>query len=255
MYKRRRFSRRTFKKSRRGKYSRKGRRSFQSRVKRAILKTAETKYLDVAIENHQLYHNLGSNVGGLVPLNITSIGAFFNPWSKIGQGTARFQRIGDKITPRGMSLKIYYANKIDRPNTMFRLIVAVLPKVLGGSITTLEFDPFQVAQIGTLGNNMLPPADKDNGVKFLYDKVHKIPPANMIAQANGVGSREMTKVIKLWVRSKRGNDITFASSTGSTQIINKPLAIYVIPYEQYSTLTTDNVASLTVYIRLYYKDV
>lgn len=239
---------------RRGKLRRRaGARSFQSRVKKVLMKTAETKYYDRALENHQLYHNLGSNVGGLVPVNVTAIPQFFNPWAFIDKGTGRFNRIGDKITPRGMSLKLYIANKTDRPNTMIRLIVAILPKQVNGTITTAEFDPFQIANSGTNGNNLLWPADSNVGVKFLYDKIHRITAQQFTGNQGGRADREMTKIVKLWIKRKKASTIVYGDT--ALDIINKPLAIYAIPYEQYSTLTTDNVASLAGVMRLYYKDV
>lgn len=216
------------------------------------MKKAETKYYDRALENHQLYHNLGSNVGGLVPINVTAIPQFFNPWAFIDKGTARFQRVGDKITPRGMSLKLYVANKADRPNTMVRIIVAVLPKLVTGTITTAQFDPFQIANSGANGNNMLFPPDTNVGVKFLYDKIHRIG-SNLVGQGGGVGLKEWTKIIKLWIKRKRSSDIVYGDT--ALDIVNKPLAIYAIPYEQYSTITTDNVTSLAGFMRLYYKDI
>jgi len=218
------------------------------------MKKAETKYYDRALENHQLYHNLGSNVGGLVPVNVTAIPQFFNPWAFIDKGTGRFQRIGDKITPRGMSLKLYIANKNDRPNCMIRLIVAVLPKLVTGTITTAQFDPFQIANSGANGNNMLFPPDTNVGVKFLYDKIHRMGAQQWAGGANGGGNnREFTKICKLWIKRKRSSDIVYGDT--ALDIVNKPLAIYAIPYEQYSTLTTDNIASLAGFMRLYYKDV
>ena len=60
-----------------------------------------------------------------------------------------------QVTPRGMSLKIYMANKYDWPNTVIRLIVAVLPKLVGNTITTQQFDPFQIANAGICGNECL----------------------------------------------------------------------------------------------------
>jgi len=248
------YRRRGYKRSRRGKYSRRaGRRSLKALVARVLMKRAETKYYDRALENHQLYHNLGSNVGGLVPVNITAIPQFFNPWAFISKGTNRFERIGDKITPRGMSLKLYLANKTDRPNTMIRLIVAILPKQVNGTITTAVFDPFQTANSGTNGNNMLWQADSNVGVKFLYDKIHRMAPHQESSPLYNAGAKEVTKVIKLWIKRKRSRDIVYGDT--ALDIINKPLAIYAIPYEQYSTLTTDNIASLAGVMRLYYKDV
>lgn len=237
---------RKWKKRARGKYSQKT--SFQNRVKKVIQKTAETKYFDVGVENYQLYHNLGYGV--VAPTTVTALPTVFNPWSLITQGTARFNRIGDKISPRGMSLKMYLANKHDRPNTMIRVIVAILPKVFGGNIVTNAFDPFQIANSGINGNTMTFPADRDKGVKFLYDKIHRI---SNTQQWNGYNGKEMTKVIKLWIKRKRASQIVF--DTTSSTIVNKPLAIYCIPYEQFSTLTTDNIASVSCFARMYYKDV
>lgn len=240
--------------SRRGKYGRRrARANLKAIVTKVLMKKAETKYYDIATENRQLYHNLGGN-GTSIPLSVTSLTPWFNPWANIAEGSRRYERIGDKITPRGMSLKIYLANKSDRPNTMIRVIVAVLPKVVATTITTQQFDPFQIANGGLCGNNMLLPADHDIGVRFLYDRIHRM--GNMqtpFNSAGGGGAKEMTKQIKLWIKRKRSRDIVYNSEDNT--IVNKPLAVYAIPYEQYSTLTTDNIASLGGFMRMYYKDV
>jgi len=224
--------------------------NFQSRVKKVLLKTAETKYYDIGVQNVQLYHNCGEFIT-LFPGYETSIVNWFNPWAKILKGTERLNRIGDRITPRGMSLKMMLANKVDRPNTQYRIIVATLPKVIAGVITTARFDPFQKANNGTCDNVLLLPADKDKGVKFLYDKIHILPSGQR--NNGGTYEKERTKTIKLWIKRKRASDIIF--DTTSTDIVNKPLAIYVIPYEQYDSLETDNIASITGFMRMYYKDV
>ena len=208
------YRRRPYKRTRRGKSTRR-RQSFKTRVKKVLMKNSETKYYDIATENRQLYHNLGGN-GVTIPLSVTSLTPWFNPWLNIQNGPERGQRIGDKITPIGMSLKIYLANKFDRSQAMIRLIVAVLPKLIGTTITTEQFDPFR-------------------GI------------------VNGGSGRELQTVIKLWIKRKNSRNIVF--NTVDNTIINKPLAIYAIPYEQYSTLTTDNISSLAGVMRMYYKDV
>jgi hypothetical protein len=214
------------------------------------MKKSETKYYDIMTENRQLYHNLGGN-GTSIPLSVTSLTPWFNPWANISEGSHRYERIGNKIQPRGMSLKIYLANKTDRPNTQIRLIVAVLPKLIGTTITTQQFDPFQIANGGLNGNNMILPADADEGVKFLYDKIHTM--TSKVSNVDGPGTKkEMTKYIKLWIKRKRSRPIVYNDEDNT--IVNKPLAVYAIPYEQYSTLTTDNIASLAGYMRMYYKD-
>jgi len=248
----RKFSRpRSYKKSRRGKYSRTAApRQFAAKVKQVLMKKTETKYLDRGIENQQLYHNTGFGVG-IPPFPVSSIPSLFDSWANITMGTSRSERIGDRITPRGMSLKIYLANKADRPNTMVRLIVAVLPKSRGTTVTGSQFNPFQIPNTGILGNRMLFPPDQDKGVKFLYDQVHRL--GNQLPGAPGnFSSKEVTKVVKLWIKRKRSSDIIY--DTVTQEIVNKPIAVYAIPYEQFSTLETDNIASFACFQRLYYKD-
>lgn len=243
-------SRKSFRRNRRGKYGRKrGARSFQSRVTRVLMKKAETKFFDIGLEDQQLYHNLGWGTTLIPPTTITSLPTWFNPWINILQGSGRFNRIGDDITPRGISMKLWVANKTDRENTKVRIIVARIPKLFGGVVTTASFDPLQIANQGTNGNNLLKPPDTDKGVKFLYDRIHVVGSQ----QVNNTAAKEKSKVIKLWIARKGNRTIKY--DTTSTQIVNNPLAVYCIPYEQYSTLTTDRVASIAGFMRMYYKDV
>lgn len=215
------------------------------------MKTAETKFFDIGIENVQLYHNCGEFIT-LFPGYVTSIVDWFDPWAKILKGTNRFNRVGDKITPRGMSIRLYLANKVDRPETKYRIIVATLPKNTGGTITTARFDPLQLPNTGLCNNNMVQVADHDVGVRFLYDRIVTVGSSTPFRGTGGF-EKEKTKFIKLWIKRKGSRDIVF--STSAQEIINKPLAVYVIPYEQYSTLETDNIASCAGLLRMYYKDI
>lgn len=240
------------KKSRRGRFARRrGARSFRSRVTQVLMKKTETKYFDIGVQNVELYHNCGEFIT-LFPGYTTAIVDWFNPWSKIVKGTNRLNRIGDRITPRGISIKMFLATKQDRPNTGYRVIVALLPKVVAGTITTARFEPFQIPNSGTCANNMILPADHDQGIKFLYDRLYK-PTTDQVSNVDGPSTKkERTRVVKLWIKSKRSRDIIY--DTTSADIVNKPLAIFVIPYEQYSTLETDNIASVTGTMRMYFKD-
>jgi len=243
---------RKLKRSRRGKYSRKTR--FASRVKRVLLKAAETKYLDAGENNVQLYHNVGqASVLPVIPFVPRAIPNFFNIWSQIVPGTGRDQRIGDKITPRGMSLTMFLENKRDRPNTCYRVIIAKLPKQYDNSVTGPVFDPFQ--NTGT-GNRLLLAADRDKGVKFLYDKIIRTGFQNSgqgYPEISGSTTRRATKYLKLWIKRKRSNTIVFNQNL--QQIVNSPISLYVIPYEEWDTYETDNIASMDYRVRLYWKDV
>jgi hypothetical protein len=219
------------------------------------MKKVETKTYHFAEENIQLNHNIGRNAGtALIPV-MGSFTNIFNIWADIPKGTGSSNRIGDRITPRGMALKIYLASKNDRPNTMVRLIIARVPKAINGTATGVaNVEPFETTlQLGNNGNKMLMNADSDRGIKFLYDKIYRSSNQSW-SGVGGTGLKEQTKIIKIWIRSKKSRDIIF-DSAGASQIVNNPILMWAIPYEQYSTLTTDTVASLAYEGKLYYKDV
>jgi len=252
-YRKRKFS--SYRAGRKTKYRGKSRRTrkqtnFNRKVKKAVLKTAETKFFNIGLENEQLYHNCGS-FELLYPGYVMAIDHFFNPWLEIVKGTARDQRIGDKIVPVGIKLNLWIANKYDRPCIEYRVIVAELPRNIGADVTTSRFNPFQVPDHYAEGNVLLLPRDSDRGIRFLYDKIIKMEATGSANWSVGGIHRETHKTIKLYIKQKRGT-ITYNSSVAS--ITAKPLAVYVIPYEQYSTLNTDNIASCAGYMTLIYKD-
>lgn len=223
------------------------------------MKTAETKKYQFADENVQLYHNVGYSaavpVAGALPGSLIQP---YNVWAGILKGTNSFNRVGDRIMPRGMSLKIWLANKLDRPNLMYRMIICTVPKTLAGAATTYNnVDLFDVTQLGATGNRLLLNLDRDRGIKALYDKVISAQPGisgNYNAAAGAGNGKEYHVLKKLWIKRKKSRPIQF-DSTNAQQIVNNPLYVYVIPYDSYGTLITDNVASCSFYGVCYYKDI
>lgn len=236
--------------TRRGRFARRrGARNLRATVTKVLMKKAETKRYGFAEENVQLYHNTGPITAALAPQTFL---VFFNVWADIDKGTTHYQRIGDRITPRGMSLKIWMANKLDRPNVMYRLIIARVPKTVAGAITTNTFVNFwDDTQLGAVGNKMLLKADSDRGIKFLYDRTFNLQVGN---STNGTVQKEAHMLKKLWIRSKKGRDVVYDSS-GANVIVNNPIVMTLIPYDSYGTLTTDNIASCAYQGYIYYKDV
>lgn len=235
-------SRRPFRKSRRGK------RSLKRTVSRILNRKIETKQYSFGAQNIELYHNIGSlPAAGALP---TSDAVFFNPWLDISQGVGSYQRTGNEIMPVGMSLKIMLHNKGDRPNLYYRIIVAKLPKMTGGAITSRNnLQIFEPTNQGTLGGYMIQPLNKDLGVKAYYDKLIRLQGNNTWNQAGG---KEISKIIKIWIKRKRSGKIIYDQAQNT--IVNNPLALYVIPYDAFGTLTTDNIASYQYHCKLYYKD-
>lgn len=228
---------------------------FASRVKKVLMKTAETKQIANGSENVNLYHNTG--LSGATYINPI----IFNPWNQIGQGSGRQQRLGLEITPRGMSLRLWLANKDDRPNVMYRVSVVVLPKTYNNTrVTAGSIDPMvPIYAGGGVGNNLALFWDIEKGIKVLYDRVFSNEKgiSNISYAKSGLrpaGNLECHIFKKLWIRRKRSSNIKFESNTAQ-DILNKPLAVYVIPYDSYGTLTTDNIASCGYAYQLYWKDV
>jgi len=214
-------------------------------------RATETKYYDVAGENVQLYHNVGNSGGAIAPTAQYSDPTFFNPWNDIPPGTGRANRIGDKITPLSMNLHLWLSNKKDRPNVMYRIIVAKMPKSIGNTVTASNnVNIFQGAQTGSTGNAMVLPIDHDKGIKPYYDRVIKVN--SSFFWDSDAGQRECSRYIKLKIKRKRAGTIIFDSATQN--IVNSPLALYVIPYDAYGTLVTDNIATFSFNARMYYKD-
>jgi len=234
-----------FRKRTRGKYS------LKKTVKRILNKNTETKYYDIAGENQQLYHNTGTNP--TFPTSTTwGDPTFFNPWADIPPGTGRANRIGDKIIPLSMTLKLWLANKLDRPNVMFRVIITRMPKSIGTVYTTSSnVNIFQGSQLGSTGNTMVLPVDHDKGIKPYYDRTFNLQIGYTYAPTTAAG-RECHKLVKLKIKRKSSNAVVYDSA--GQNIINSPLAMYIIPYDSYGTLVTDNIASYAFHARLYYKD-
>lgn len=235
-------SRRPFRKSRRGK------RSLKRTVNRILNRKIETKQYSFGAQNVEVYHNLGSlpTAGGLASSDAT----FFNPWLDIPQGVGSYQRTGNEIMPVGMALKIQLHNKGDRPNLHYRIIVAKLPKIIGGALSNRNnIDIFEPLNQGTMGGRMILPLNKDLGVKAYYDRVFSLRGNNTWNQP---GQKEISKIIKIWIKRKRSGKIIYDQQQNT--IINSPIALYIIPYDSFGTLATDNIASYQYHCKLYYKD-
>ena len=139
---------------------------------------------------------------------------------------------------------------------MFRIIITRMPKSIGNTITnSSNVNLFQLSQLRACGNAMILPIDHDKGIKPYYDRVHNI--TNQDPETfNGsitVSVKEKHTNIKITLHRKKANTIIFDSTTQN--IVNVPLSMYIIPYDSYGTLVTDNITSYTYSMCMYYKDI
>lgn len=239
---------RKFKKTRktyRGRSSRKSRaRKFTARVKKALLKTAETKYVMGAGENSACYHDRGDVSAGALTSNQGTI--IWNPWFAITRGTSPSNRIGDEIYPRGMAIRMFYNCDFNRPSQFVRIIVAVIPKVVAGTVMNgSNFDLMDAQGSNDTVTGMI----KREGVKVLYDKVKTFECDGTRAVQTTGDSRFFKKI---YIKSKHGGKLSWQQDG---TLSNKPVGVWVVPYDQYQTLRTDVLGYVSWTYKLYFKDV
>lgn len=217
---------------------------------RVLNRKTETKYHDIAQENMQLSHNKGYQQFPLAPTTLGSDPVFFNCWQDIAQGTRRWERIGDKITPRGMSIRLWLANKNDRPNVHYRIIIGTVPQVQNvTAVNANNIDWTQTANTGATGNRLILPMDTDAGFKTFYDRIIR----NEVgySDVSGVGRKELHKCVKIWIKRKNARPIIYDNTN---KINNRYIYMLILAYDSYGTLETDQIGSYSYYCRMYYKD-
>ena len=245
------YRKRPYKRNRRGKSARRGA-SFKQRVRRVVMKQAETKYLTIGGENVQLYHDVGNSSGP----STTQSAFLFNPWSFINKGTDRMNRIGNKLTPRGMSIRLWLANKDDRPNLLYRVIFVVLARTVGVTVPTYNnIDLFKATDVGTNNSTIGADINTEYVKKVLYDRVWSNEKGTSTNFTNGGWTQRESHIFrKIWIKAKRARPIEYLDGNGNYHK-NNMFACYVIPYDSWGTLQTDNVASMAFNVKLYWKDI
>lgn len=228
---------------------RKGKSPFNSymRTKRLVklinkvsLKKAETKSGHRIYENEQLYHNVPAIQTGFMATN-----------QGIGDTDAGYvnvaSRLGNEIVLRGLSVKVWLANKLDRPNVMYRILIYRYKT--DGSYT----NPPYLSQ-GT-ANYMIRDIDTDNFKVIKSKRVNIQAGFSAVASTTTQGDQnsvEAHKFVKFYVPLKnqrykyKAND----SAIGAYW----DMGMSIVCYDSYGTLITDNIASYALSYKLYFKD-
>lgn len=206
-------------------------------IKKVSLKQAETKDTHIISENLQLYHNTPYVIGSLL---YTEQGINDNE-----NGTTQYtKRIGDEIVASGISLKFWFANKLDRPDIIYKLIVF---KYKANTTLNTSYDPYE--QQGT--SNFL--IRDVNIEKFKIVRVVNFrisTSAQRITTTDVFNGAEGHKAMKVWIPLKQ--KIKYESGTSTP--FGWDYAFTLIAYDSFGTLTTDNIASFAINRKLYFKD-
>lgn len=209
------------------------------------MKTAETKYKMLALENVGLYHDRGTSNAGALTSNEGAL--IFNPWYQIAKGTDSSNRIGDEIYCRGMSIRLMGWSTPGRAAQYIRIIVAVIPKTVGSTIT----DGSNYDLLDAFGSNdTVTGMIKKEGVKVLYDRTITCKPMGSTDTTATSGDTRFFR--RLYIKSKKGQKIGYQQDGN---LVNKPVGVWVIPYDEYSSLRTDQLLSVSYTCKMYFKDV
>lgn len=229
------------------------RRVFTKRVKRVIMRTAERKQYEASQENIQLYHNVGPSVA--YPSATNPYAIYMNPLG-LQQGAVSGTRIGDKVQSTGLKLKLWISNKLDRPNVMYRILVLSHTDNAmssGGAYANFIGVNQQIFTNATKANAMLGIVNTDNFTTILDRIVQPINQSGIPAT-----QKEHSHMFQFWLPTKR--TITYRDATDDTSVTRPKnardnWAIYVIPYDAFGTLVTDNIATVAYAWRHYFRDV
>jgi len=213
--------------------------SLVSLIKKVSLQKVETKHTHFIVNDQQLYHN-----NGYIKLKLldTSQGI-----TDTQTGTTFYAgRIGDQIVARGISIKLWVANKLDRPNVMYRIIVFKYQSATTPTSTSIF--------TGANGNKMMDDIDREY-VTPVYQKIFNLQmgfsASVQAAIAGDTEGREAHKYLSFYIPLKN-KVIQYTDGSTIPKFID--YGFRIVPYDSYGTLETDIIASMSFQYKLYFKD-
>lgn len=213
-------------------------RSITGLISKIMLKKCETKNTHSISENNTLYHNGESIVAGMLQTN-QGIG-------DAQAGVSSFaSRVGDQVTARGISVKIWLANKLDRPNVMYRITIFRY----GQTLTT----PTTVYASQSSSNIMLRDYDTDK-IRVIKTKIIncQVGTSHSVVSQGTWTPREAHKLVKFWIPLKNKN-IKYLADNSAVPTFSD-YGVSIAAYDSYGTLTTDAISSYAINYKFYFKD-
>lgn len=249
--------------------------ALKSYVKSVVMRAGETKSKTSMEENVELFHN-GLCISGDITKSMTAaavtemVNLSSEPpmWAvhpnmvSVPIGSADGQRIGNKIFAKNLNIRLWISNKNDRPNVMYRVMVirgnkndmahGVRPSALWETAPTGA--PYFWDSDGAIANNML--RDINSG---RYHKVYE----KFIQPFGGDYSLEGSLVpVDNWkehsrllnINLKLNKVITFDEADQQYPTGDNVYSLFIITYDAYGSLKSNNVASCSFRTNLTYTD-
>lgn len=214
-------------------------------AKQAVLKVAETKVSETASENNQLYHN---------DLTKTENNPLYTTQGTTDgdtQGQAQ-QRIGDMVQGVKLWWKVMLFNKEDRPNLHYRMLVVRQQTDRDGNYNPTLPNDFRLETLSGNGNLMFASSSQERAT-VVYDRIYTLNSPN--GWVDGLDNhKEVSRIVNINYRIPKAHSKIYYHDGGSVPkrfIYN----LYIVAYDSYGTLTTDNIASYAYSRYFYFKDV
>lgn len=209
-------------------------------IKKVSLKNSETKNTHQISENNDINHNTQYLTTNLL---YTRQGISDN-----NTGTSSYSmRIGDEVIARGMQFKLWFANKKDRPNVMYKVIVF--------KYFSQSTPPTTIFKAQGSSNLMIRDIDVER-IKILKVKMFNLQVgiSNTGAEQGSTSGlqKEAHKYVKIYVPLKNTKVKYIADDSGTP--MRYDIGIAVMAYDSYGTLTTDTIGSYAINTKFYFKD-
>lgn len=209
-------------------------------IKKVSLKPCETKHTHNINENINLAHNSPD-------LNYNHLQTV-QSFTDNNQGASNFScRLGDEVILRGLSYKFWFANKADRPNIMYKIIIF---RYKSG---TTPASPAPYYPQGT-SNYMIRDLDTESYKILKVVKFTVQTGAQRIRSELGTpifSGAEGHRAISIWIPLKN-QKLKYENGTGTPKFTD--IGYNVVAYDSFGTLSSDNIATFAVNRKLYFKD-
>jgi len=159
----------------------------------------------------------------------------------LDQGVQERQRIGNKVSCRGIKLRALLSQPADRVNTVF--------KVWAIEYMTTDTYGYSTFFNNITGCSILDDINHDR-VRVLGSKVFKQKGMDT-SQESGASLKVTTNTLQMWIPYKKV--LTYPGNS-ATQPFPKTVMILITAYDALTTLTTDIVGETTIWTQMYFKD-
>lgn len=198
-------------------------------VRKEILRTTETKQRTSYVSTTTLKHNSWYSNSTLIT---------------IYDGDGKDNKTGEDVFLKGLTAKMHFNTFPDRPQVMFRVMLVKVPKNKEAVSPNELFNP-----MSTTATNYLLAFPHTDTVTVLQEKFVKVNGTSHWDATGTLVSKKMgtTAVIKYDFKDVK-------TKYDGSAIKDYGVRLLVLAYDSHGTVSTDNLATMEMTHRLYFKD-